>query len=103
MRDNSAAPAETLRPMADPVPAAPITPAVASAPRTVLRGQDCKQALAELGPPDRQREVPAIDTGSDPATEYFYEPSANAGAGATRTRVVCVNGKIEGVDRAVVR
>ena len=103
MRDNSAAPAETLRPMAEAVPPTPVAPAVASPSRTVSRGQDCKQALADLGPPDRQREVPAIDAGSDPATEYFYEPSANASAGATRTRIVCANGKVEGVDRAVVR
>ncbi len=103
MRDNAAAPAETLRPMAEAVPPTPVAPAVASPSRTVSRGQDCKQALADLGPPDRQREVPAIDAGTDPATEYFYEPSANAGAGATRTRIVCANGKVEGVDRAVVR
>jgi hypothetical protein len=101
MRDNSAAPAETLRPMAEAVP--PTGPAAASPSRTVSRGQNCKQALADLGPPDRQREVPAIDAGTDPATEYFYEPSANAGAGATRMRIVCANGKVEGVDRAVVR
>jgi len=103
MRDNAAAPAETLRPMAEAVPPTPVAPAVASPSRTVSRGQDCKQALADLGPPDRQREVPAIDAGTDPATEYFYEPSANAGAGATRMRIVCANGKVEGVDRAVVR
>src|SRR6266568_8448714 len=103
MRDNSTAPAEILRPIAEAVPPTPVAPAVASPSRTVSRGQDCKQALADLGPPDRQREVPAIDAGSDPATEYFYEPSANAGAGATRMRIVCANGKVEGVDRAVVR
>jgi hypothetical protein len=102
-RDGSAAPAEASRAMADAVPTAPSGPAVASTSRTVSRGQDCKQALADLGPPDRQREVPAIDAGSDAATEYFYEPSANAGVGATRMRIVCANGKVEGVDRAVVR
>lgn len=102
-RDGAAPPAEALRSMADAAPTAPAAAAVASTSRTVSRGQDCKQALADLGPPDRQREVPAIDTGSDPATEYFYEPSATAGAGATRTRVVCANGKVEGVDRTVIR
>ena len=101
--ESAAAPAEASRAIADAVTATPTGPAVATAPRAVSRGQDCKQALADLGPPDRQREVPAIDTGSDPATEYFYEPSANAGAGATRTRIVCVNGKVEGVDRTVIR
>ena len=100
-RDSPAPPIEALRPLTD---AAPTTGAgVASVLRTVSRGQDCKQALADLGPPDRQREVPAIDAGSGPATEYFYEPSANTGAGATRTRVVCANGKVEGVDRTVIR
>jgi len=66
---------------------------------TISRGQDCRQAISGLGPPDRQREVAAIDTASDPTTEYFYEPSG----GATRMRVVCANGKVEGVDRTVVR
>jgi hypothetical protein len=69
--------------------------------RTVGRGQDCRQAIAGLGPPDRQREVAAIDAASDPSTEYFYEPTG--GVGATRMRVVCANGKVEGVDRSVVR
>ena len=52
-------------------------------------------------PPDRQRDVPAIDSGTDPTIEYFYEPSG--GTGATRVRVVCANGKVEGVDRSVIR
>jgi hypothetical protein len=84
--------------------AAMTAPTIAKAPapaRTVARGQDCKQAIASLGPPDRQREVAAIDAASDPSTEYFYEPSGIVGA--TRTRVVCANGKVEGVDRAVIR
>ena len=70
-----------------------------SAARSIARGQDCKQALADLGPPTRQRDVPAIDTSSDPATEYFYESVADAG----RLRIVCSNGKVEGVDRSVAR
>jgi uncharacterized protein DUF4124 len=73
----------------------------ASATKTagsVARGQDCKQVLADLGPPDRQRDVPALDAGSDPATEYFYESAA-----AGRLRIVCANGKVEGVDRSVAR
>jgi len=69
--------------------------------RSVARGQDCKQAIATLGPPDRQRDVPALDARTDPSTEYFYEPSS--GTGATRMRVVCANGKVEGVDRSVIR
>jgi Domain of unknown function (DUF4124) len=68
-------------------------------PRSVARGQDCKQALAGLGPPTRQRDVPALDAGSDSATEYFYESAGDAG----RLRVVCSNGKVEGVDRSVTR
>jgi len=81
--------------------AAPGATAEAAKPaaRTVARGQDCKQALADLGPPSRQREVPAIDTSSDPATEYFYESASEAG----RLRIVCSNGKVEGVDRSVAR
>jgi hypothetical protein len=75
------------------------TAAKPSAARAVARGQDCKQALADLGPPSRQREVPAIDTSSDPATEYFYDSAADAG----RLRIVCSNGKVEGVDRSVAR
>jgi hypothetical protein len=70
-----------------------------NAARAIARGQDCKQALADLGPPSRQRDVPAIDTSSDPATEYFYESTADAG----RLRIVCSNGKVEGVDRSVTR
>ena len=72
----------------------------AKASRQVTRGQDCRQVLADLGPPDRQRDVPALDGGSDPATEYFYESSA---AGPGRLRIVCSNGKVEGVDRSVAR
>jgi hypothetical protein len=75
------------------------TTAKPSAARAIARGQDCKQALADLGPPSRQRDVPAIDTSSDPATEYFYESVADAG----RLRIVCSNGKVEGVDRSVAR
>lgn len=78
---------------------APGPAAKPSAARTIARGQDCKQALADLGPPSRQRNVPAIDTSSDPATEYFYESVADAG----RLRIVCSNGKVEGVDRSVAR
>jgi hypothetical protein len=92
---------EPSRPAAAAAPAAtaPSTSAGLIAPaRAVARGQDCRQAIASLGPPDRQRDVPALDAGTDPTTEYFYEPS-----GGTRTRVVCANGKVEGVDRSVVR
>jgi len=72
----------------------------AEAPRAIARGQDCRQALAELGRPDRQREITPPDNASDPATEYIYEPG---GARAARTRVVCANGKVEGIDRSVSR
>jgi hypothetical protein len=95
---------ETPRMTAQPA-AAPSAPAEAKpspsagAPRPVARGQDCRQALASLGAPTRQRDVPALDAGSDPATEYFYEPSPDGG----RLRIVCVNGKVEGVDRSVAR
>jgi hypothetical protein len=77
------------------------SPKISESRHGVMRGQDCKQALAELGPPDRQREVPAPDSASGPTTEYFYEPAGSADP--TRTRVVCANGKVEGVDRTVIR
>lgn len=81
---------------------APSTSAKAPTPSpAVSRGQDCKQAIASLGPPDRQREVPAPDAGSDPSTEYFYETTDSTGT--KRLRIVCANGKVEGADRAVIR
>jgi hypothetical protein len=58
--------------------------------------------LAELGTPNRQREIPASDAGgTDAATEYVYEAGGNGNA--TRTRILCANGKVEGVDRSVAR
>ena len=102
------APAEPLRAMPEaPRPAldisrsTPASPGPADSTRAVARGQDCRQALAELGKPDRQREVPPLDSASDPATEYIYEPAGSASP--TRTRVVCANGRVEGIDRTVVR
>jgi hypothetical protein len=77
------------------------SPKVSESRHGIARGQDCRQALAELGTPDRTREVPAIDAKSDPTTEYFYEPAGSASP--TRTRIVCANGKVEGVDRSVIR
>jgi hypothetical protein len=77
------------------------SPSPADPARVVARGQDCRQALAELGKPDRQREVPPLDSATDPATEYIYEPAGSANP--TRTRVVCANGKVEGIDRTVLR
>jgi hypothetical protein len=77
------------------------SPKVSESRHGIARGQDCRQALAELGTPDRTREVPAIDSKSDPTTEYFYEPAGSASP--TRTRIVCANGKVEGVDRSVIR
>jgi len=81
--------------------AAQLSAKVSESRHGIARGQDCKQALAELGPPDRKRDVPALDSASDPMTEYFYEPAGSAEP--TRTRVVCVNGRVEGIDRTVVR
>jgi uncharacterized protein DUF4124 len=100
-RDVSSAPSDASHATADAAATAAASAKRPSPAGTVARGQDCKQAIASLGPPDRQRDVPALDAGSDPATEYFYEPAG--GAGATRTRIVCANGKIEGVDRTVIR
>lgn len=102
------APAEPLRAMPEPPRGAPdisrsalTSPDPADAARAVVRGRDCRQALAELGKPDRQREVPPLDSASDPATEYIYEPAGSASP--TRTRVVCANGRVEGIDRTVLR
>jgi len=101
------APAEPLRATPDAPRASDISRSALASPtptepsRAVARGQDCRQALAELGKPDRQREVPPLDSASDPATEYIYEPAGSASP--TRTRVVCANGRVEGVDRTVVR
>jgi len=113
------APAEALRTVPDRAPAEPLratpdaprasdisrsalaSPTPTEPSRAVARGQDCRQALAELGKPDRQREVPPLDSASDPATEYIYEPAGSVSP--TRTRVVCANGRVEGVDRTVVR
>jgi hypothetical protein len=35
-----------------------------------------------------------------PRPEYVYEPGGN---GSARTRILCANGKVEGVDRSVAR
>jgi hypothetical protein len=87
--------------IADAPRAAALSPAVDST-RRIARGRDCKEVLSELGKPDRQREVPASDiTGTDAVTEYVYEPGGRADA--TRTRILCANGKVEGVDRSVAR
>jgi hypothetical protein len=80
---------------------AQLAPKISDSRHGIARGQDCQQALALLGPPDRKRDVPAPDSASDSTTEYFYEPAGSADP--TRTRVVCANGKVEGVDRTAVR
>jgi hypothetical protein len=70
----------------------------ADSARRIARGRDCREVLAELGPPDRQREIPG-DGGSSAMTEYLYEPSGSADP--ARTRILCANGRVEGVDRSV--
>jgi len=96
----------TISPAADvlrdsePPRAASVSRATES-PRGAVRGRECKDVLAELGTPDRQRQIPASDaSGIDAAIEYVYEPGGN---GSTRTRILCANGKVEGVDRSVAR
>jgi hypothetical protein len=91
----------TLHEAPDMVRSAQASPKISESRHGIARGQDCRQALAELGTPDRTREVPALDNKSDPTTEYFYEPAGSASP--TRTRIVCANGKVEGIDRSVIR
>ena len=98
---------ETLREQGTSAsPRAVEPPRVAEAPRSpettrrVTRGRDCREVIAELGPPSRQREIPPADAGgTDAMTEYLYEPSG--GADPARTRILCANGRVEGVDRSV--
>lgn len=92
-------PIETPRVATSTAPQNAAAPEAKPPDRGVARGQDCRQALASLGAPTRQRDVPALDTGSDPATEYFYDSTADGG----RLRIVCANGRVEGVDRTVAR
>src|SRR5215470_14680388 len=57
----------------------------ADATRRIARGRDCREVLAELGPPDKQREIPATDAaGTDAMTEYLYQPSGAADPARTR-------------------
>src|SRR5215470_14434246 len=84
-------------PRATDVAAAPAAVA-ADGTRRIARGRDCREVLAELGPPDRQREIPG-DGGMSAMTEYLYEPSGSAAP--ARTRILCANGRVEGVDRSV--
>jgi len=89
---------ENAAPRAVEAPRATEAPAVADASRRIARGRDCREVLTELGTPDRQREIPG-EGGSSAMTEYLYEPSGSADP--TRTRILCANGRVEGVDRSV--
>jgi len=89
---------ESAAPRAVEAPRATEAPAVADASRRIARGRDCREVLTELGKPDRQREIPG-EGGSSAMTEYLYEPSGSADP--TRTRILCANGRVEGVDRSV--
>jgi hypothetical protein len=84
---------------ADALRAAEAPRALNASPRAA-RGRACDEVLGELGKPDRQREIPDSDSGAA-MTEYVYEPGG--GAGPTRTRILCANGKVEGIDRSVAR
>jgi hypothetical protein len=92
---------DVLRDTPDNSRTAQPVPKVSESTHGIARGQDCRQALAELGRPDRTREVPALDSATDPMTEYFYEPAGSASS--THTRIVCANGKVEGVERTLIR
>ena len=88
-----------------PDPETPRPARVSSADETqrgALRGRNCQDVLKELGKPDRQRELSAGDIGeTDAATEYVYE--TGIGGSNARTRILCANGKVEGVDRSSTR
>ena len=79
--------------------AADASRALGASPKAA-RGRACDEVLAELGKPDRQREIADSDSGAA-MTEYVYEPLGNAGL--ARTRILCANGKVEGIDRSVAR
>jgi Domain of unknown function (DUF4124) len=80
---------------------AALSPAVEPQKR-IVRGRDCREVLAELGTPDRQRDLPASEAlGTGAMTEYLYEPGGTGDP--ARTRILCANGKVEGVDRSVAR
>ena len=84
------------------LPAPARVSSAAETPRGSLRGRNCKDVIAELGKPDRQRELSAGDVGeTDTATEYVYE--TGIGGGNARTRILCANGRVEGVDRSSAR
>ena len=89
---------ENAAPRVVEMPRATESPLTADASRRIARGRDCREVLTELGPPDRQREIPG-EGGSGTMTEYLYEPSGSADP--TRTRILCANGRVEGVDRSV--
>jgi hypothetical protein len=104
-------PADSTRPNDNPPPGEAARPAdaaratevprMAAAPQKGARGRACQEVLAELGKPDRQREIPASDGTGTAMTEYVYEPGGTADP--ARTRVLCANGKVEGVDRSEAR
>ena len=100
---NSTRPAETSPPTDAVRPAdtrAAEAPRLAAAPQKGARGRACEEVLAELGKPDRQREIAASEGGA-PMIEYVFEPGGSADP--ARTRVLCANGKVEGVDRSMAR
>lgn len=100
---NSTRPAETSSPAEAVRPAdtrAAEAPRLAAAPQKGARGRACEEVLAELGKPDRQREIAASEGGA-PMIEYVFEPGGSADP--ARTRVLCANGKVEGVDRSMAR
>jgi hypothetical protein len=107
-RDPEAPRAEPPRAVTEPPRTVSDLPRMAGAstaaegPRGAVRGRNCRDVLTELGKPDSQREIPATDVGeTDAVTEYVYE--AGSGGGNVRTRILCANGKVEGVDRSSTR
>ena len=102
-------PSTSTRPPETPPPTDAVRPVdtraaealrLAAAPQKGARGRACEEVLAELGKPDRQREIAASDGGA-PMIEYVFEPGGSADP--ARTRVLCANGKVEGIDRSMAR
>lgn len=73
----------------------------------VKAGRDCNEAVADLGPPDREEPVIDVDPTSGrarpgpPTVRYTYEPAA--GDPHSRTSFTCMENRVIDVERTLVR